>query len=713
MLIRPPAPAWALALYCALPTPAFCTDAVIPKVEVAGQRFDQRREDTATSVVVGRAELERHGDRSLADALKRVAGITIGGSGRATDIRLRGLGNGYTQVLLDGVAAPDGFSLESLAPELIERVEIIRTASAELSAQSIAGAVNIVLRKGPAKGASAAPTTVKLGADRQRGAWSGSGSMETGGKSGDGSYTLPVTLSRTRIGTLQAEAEQAPGVRRTVAQSEMNAFTSLVLAPRFNWRLADGDKFELRSMLNLSRRTVGLSAQETALQGPPTRYRLRGSWFDADALWLRSDALWNRPLANGARLEAKFGLEAARRDADFEFAPTVAGVRGAPVHIVQGGSRDHAFNAAATYTAPVRNGHTWSAGWDGTRTQRRQTRLGRDFDVPGVDVSERDDAYRGGIDRIGLFVQDAWDMDAAWSVSAGWRGETLRTRVEDAAASAVPDAAGLRVRQRSVISSPLLQALYKAGGGVQWRAGISRTYKAPTLLTLIPRRYAVDNNNSATNPDTQGNPALKPEKAWGLDLGYDHYIGKDSLFAVSAYVRRIADVTVARLFLEGETWVSTPDNQGSALARGFALEAKFPLPGMARFAVNANLARNWSRVERIPGPDNRLDEQAPLSAAAGIDYRGALHAGASLSYTRGAVSRLSPLWTSQQGGKRALDVYVLWGAGTGMRLRLAATNLLERDDVSGSRYDSAAGLRQRVFKTSTGAALKVTLERDY
>lgn len=65
-----------------------------PSVTVSGSRNDQRRLDTAASVVIGRDELLRYGDHNLSDALKRIPGITIGGvQGRGGELRLRGLGD--------------------------------------------------------------------------------------------------------------------------------------------------------------------------------------------------------------------------------------------------------------------------------------------------------------------------------------------------------------------------------------------------------------------------------------------------------------------------------------------------------------------------------------------------------------------------------------------------------------------------------------------
>ena len=61
---------------------------------------------------------------------------------------MRGLGSGYTQILLDGERMPPGFSVDSLTPEQVERIEILRAPTAETGARAIAGTINIVLREG-------------------------------------------------------------------------------------------------------------------------------------------------------------------------------------------------------------------------------------------------------------------------------------------------------------------------------------------------------------------------------------------------------------------------------------------------------------------------------------------------------------------------------------------------------------------------------------
>jgi outer membrane receptor for ferrienterochelin and colicin len=131
-------------------------DAATPvaRVEITGTAasYDPRRDDTATRIVVGRDEIQRYGDGSVLDVLKRVPGITVDtNTGRGGEIRMRGLGGGYTQILINGERAAAGFSFDSLAPEMIERIEVLRAATAEFSTESVAGTINIILRRSPRK----------------------------------------------------------------------------------------------------------------------------------------------------------------------------------------------------------------------------------------------------------------------------------------------------------------------------------------------------------------------------------------------------------------------------------------------------------------------------------------------------------------------------------------------------------------------------------
>ena len=49
---------------------------------------------------------------------------------------MRGMGGGYTQILVDGEPMGRGFSMDSIPPEQIERIEIMRAPTAETGARA-------------------------------------------------------------------------------------------------------------------------------------------------------------------------------------------------------------------------------------------------------------------------------------------------------------------------------------------------------------------------------------------------------------------------------------------------------------------------------------------------------------------------------------------------------------------------------------------------
>lgn len=163
------------------------TAATTATVEIKAGADTRRRNDTASRLIVHHDELVQYGDRSALDAMKRLPGVTVLDAG----VRMRGLGSGYTQVLVDGQRMPPGFSLEALAPDAIERIEVIRAATAEYSTASIAGTINIVLRKSVAKGGG----EVKLGTGGGHGYRAPGLSLAMSGKDGAFSYLFDTSLS--------------------------------------------------------------------------------------------------------------------------------------------------------------------------------------------------------------------------------------------------------------------------------------------------------------------------------------------------------------------------------------------------------------------------------------------------------------------------------------------------------------------------------------
>jgi len=685
------------------------------QVRITGARADQRQRETTTAIVIQHEELVRQGDQSLSDVLKRLPGISISGTpGQGGAISMRGLGNGYTQIMLNGEPVAAGFSLDTIAPEMIERIEIMRSPTAELSNQAVAGAINVILKKAVKRGQRSLSASVA----RQFGQTTPTLTAQLSDQSEGYSYSLAATVQRKHTDKPFTDWEEQRDqngsvlmLRRT-PQTDSGRTDSLTLTPRLNWTLGDGDTVSWQSFANLRRVDNQHRADETALAGDSSEYPRNYANFVANFVMLRTDVTWTHQISNGDKLETKIGVGSNRRSGSFDFHGMDIDGHPKARHLVDSGPSETSVTASGTYRHPVAERHALALGWDISRAVRSEDRNETTFDAGGGQTGASNADYRANVNRVALFVQDEWEATKNYSLYLGLRHERLETASRADAANA-PDA----LDARSAVWSPSLQTRYALPNKDVLRLAVSRTYKAPPLAKLVPRRYTNDNNNNPTNPDEQGNPALRPELAWGVDAAYEHYMGDAALVSVSAYLRRIRDVTITRLFEQDGAWVEAPFTNGNANVRGVELEAKLPLRRLLRNApaidLRANLARNWSRVDNVPGPDNRLEAQTPFTANLGADFRAdgsALTVGGNLNYQAGGPVRQARQVLLGSSPKRELDLYALWKIDAKAQLRIAGSNLLRQTATEWHDYIDADSVRHRVTVTPGSATLRIMLE---
>jgi len=639
------------------------------EVKATASRYDARRDDTASKIVVGSEDLQRYGDTSVLDAFKRVPGITVDGG----QVKMRGLGSGYTQILINGERAPAGFTLDSLSPDMIEKIEILRAASAEYSTQSIAGTINIILKK-----------TVRVAQRDLKVSVADSGQ----------SFTPSTTLLL---------AGRSEGVN---------------LTPRLSWTLDSGGTLSSQSYMGMSKAGGDGGTAVTTPLGDPLAYDRIAAQSGVHSAYLHSDLDLVHKMDDGAKFDVKIGVDASRS--------TNAGTQlgasdGTPAldRTIAADSRENGVTSTGKYTAPLGDDHTLAVGWEGGYTKRDEGRIQQDAVLPGYVPDDGNAGYTAGVGRLAFFAQDDWAITPLWSLYAGLRWEGISTRSDGNSFAAV--------RNRASVWSPLLQSLWKLPNMQdQVRLALTRTFKAPTLDSLTPR-LITSTNNSQSAPDVQGNPNLKPELATGLDTSFDHYLDKDgALLSASASMRRIDNYTRQGLLLQNERWVAMPVNEGNATTRSVELEAKLPLKSLLGPALgagsaaqvpavdlHASVSRNWSQVDAVPGPDNRLDGQVPLSANLGIDYKtadGALSTGGNFNFRNGGPLRISDTQTAYLTPRRDLDMYALWKIDPKYQLRLALDNLLGQDYQSENGYADASGTLVRNATYPSSVQARATFE---
>ena len=688
------------------PAPAPAT-AQLKTVEITGARTDmqERRESTASKIVIGRDEIDRYGDSNLGDVLKRLPGVTMQGRpGRGGNIRLRGLGSGYTQILLDGQRIPPGFSLDSLTPEQIERIEILRAPTAETGARAIAGTINIITREGFNKHINDLRLVAGWENDRLQPSVSWTRNEPVGPfivnfslsafqqdrQSGSTTTTVDrslvddgVLLDQTDVGTVH---EKRQGVHAT---------------GRLQWRGEQGiDTVTLMPLLiygtGMTQRHGVLTQAAGAL---PVPYDTADTAGDGSYALMRLNGQWNHRFEAGGRLETKFGLGQGRsRSASLREETTT----GALSRTLDDHSDvlDRNLLLATKFTRVLEGDHTLVSGVEGETNRRTDTHATLQDGQPLL--ADFGDNVSASSVRFAAFAQDEWKLTPLWAVHAGLRWEGITTRGSGESEEAT---------NRSSVWTPLMHAVWKPepDSHDQIRLSLTRSYRSPTLSNLIARprinnRYPAPGSNTPTQADIAGNPSLKPELATGLDIAFERYLPGSGLLSANVFQRRISNFMRSQTTLEEVSWspgqaryVSRPQNIGDAVTQGIELEAKFRLSDVLGDAapkvdIRANASVFRSRVKSVPGPDNRIDQQPDGTANFGADYRvpgWPLTLGGNLNWTPAYDTRVSDVQTAYQGRKLVADAYALWVFSPTLQLRVTASNLEPRDYLTGGSVDVA------------------------
>ena len=700
-------------------------------VTVTGAAPDEtqsRRQATASKIIVGRDEIEHFGDTTMGELLKRLPGVTMPGRpGRGGAPRMRGLGGGYTQILIDGEPAPRGFSLDELSPEQIERIEILRAPTAETGARAIAGTINIITRGGYSKKLN----DLRVGVGLENGNTQPGFSWTRNDTAGAWTYNLSLSAQHgersndSASHTVTENLVSGELVDQTERTLSMGQRDGMQVNARLQWRGETGDVLVLTPMLVHSQ-SSSASSSSLLQTGGITPYDSSAGSGTSSFTSRRLAAQWTHRLQDGGNwlMSANLG----QSDWDNAALRQNFGGAGPSVGVSDNQSDQHDLNFSlnAKLTKTLADQHSLVSGLELQTNRRREAAtVLQDGQSP---LTEFDGNLTASSVRAAIFAQDEWAVSPQFAAHAGLRGEGITTQGTPAAGT--PD-----VSNRSSVWTPLLHAVWKldAKGQDQIRASLTRSYRSPNLQDLIARpsinsMFPGRGANDEMHPDRAGNPALKPELASGLDVAMERYLSGSGMLSANLFYRHINNLMRSQSALESVSWADQPrwvarlQNIGDAITQGLELEAKFRASDLwlaaPRIDVRANASLFASRVTGVPGPDNRLVQQPDATANLGADYRlreWPLSFGGNLNWTPGYSTRLSDGQSVVQGAKLVFDSFLLWALSPGNQLRVSLGNMAARDYVSSTLIESVspAGQALRESQTTTAPSwrsLQVRLE---
>ncbi|MGU3576047.1 TonB-dependent receptor plug domain-containing protein [Brucellaceae bacterium C25G] len=580
--------------------------------------LEARAKAPNSMTVIEGEQLNQFSDLSAGDAIRRLPGVTFPGVNRSREIKLRGIGREYTQVLIDGRPLIDGdasrnFEVDRIPAAMIERIEIIRSPLSNMASLGAAGTVNIITkrqfeRKGGGISLGGGYLT-KNGPIGDINGW-------TSGTEGNLRYFLGADYQRRRVNESSSEMSFNKGGEKPNGGSyedQQRKFDEYLVTGRFELDVTDNDTLIFtptysRSHENRDQSTFKFEKDQATLkeQSDELRKRTRETY----AGYLEWAHEFNNETRSRLFIDLQKGKEETTRDGmkyDFTKTPVKAEAdarendidlhRIAPGFVLNSRFGEHSFEAGFGASLSKRDEEE-----NRFRKGKVEPNLGRIYGV-------KEDIYYGYVsDQFSLFGND--------ELTAGLRIEHSRTQTTDSFED--------EYSVNSTQVNPSLQYKYTIQDGLNWRLGVARTLRRPDLRELTPSLS--DKDGTLIKPDTRGNPFLKPEKIWGVDTGLDWYLFDDrGIISANVYARHFDDKIEDYVTKDADTdrWVSTPENVGNGRLYGVELEARVPLDflNMENLSIFANATTMSSRLtDKRTGQKRRFNETPNVVSNIGVDY---------------------------------------------------------------------------------------------
>ena len=506
---------------------------------VYGTVVTRNRSETVAPVLSYDLEyFQRFEPISAGDALKRVPGVSFSSDVLEYDrMQLRGLPAIYAQVQINGQLMTGGgndrvFAVDRIPAELIDSVEIIRSPSADVSSEQIAGAANIQLKKaGTIKGGWVRGSAFGVEGDELRGA----GSVGYGDTIGDTSYLFSLDVQQRMNPKVKSarvfEFDPDRELDAIVDQDDTRDGTDYSFNGEIAQKLGDGllrlygfyvytDREETEftqsfdvddgrrdALTVVDNQLEDIQQQNLSIVGD---YRVPVGTDEAQVLFgynlFRDDLDTN---------EDSFDVEDDETELTFETVDT----------------KDQDWFGTLAYTANLNNLVSVKFGIDGrikTRDFSETILSGEPGDVEEVegligsfDIEER---------RADPYVKANWNILSNLTVETGVRYEmTDRTISGTDFDSESTDFNEL---------NPSAHIRYGLTETTMLRFSVARTVLRPAFDQLTPALLIEEPTDRFA---TEGNPNLGPETAWGIDVGFDQRIGERGVLGFNFFNRDIRD----------------------------------------------------------------------------------------------------------------------------------------------------------------------------
>ena len=649
----------------------------LEKIQIAEEysAIDERRDNSIAKRIIKAEELTQYGDSNALEILRRTPGVTIpSGKGPAS-----APGKGYTVVMIDGEATSTGTSkrvspLEQISPDMIERIEVMTNGSAEYTAESMGGIVNVVLKKPKAEGRTLAKVTLgAYGEDLSETAY-----VQREGKIDKISYLVNLNASsnvkedRTDVlvnNTVLDTAEE---------RDDKNKNRSVGLRAKLNYTASPRLKILYDGSVTFNHDTDRIYST-TLTEGsatPTSRYQ---SYDDATNTMLWS-ALGAEHRFGDDIFEWKAKIHSFEESGDLESLSTSSGnARQEHDYVLS-----RFYGLQGEYSA-LRDEHFIKGGFELKRSDQidETTRV-----LNGVNITSLNDNIQMIEDKLSLYIQDEYTLNEWIVLTPGLRYETLE---RDYSSTSKLD-----------YFAPSLHALFQVTPKDNIRASIAKTVRLPRLSQLSASTNSTLDENSIHRPDVIGNPNLTEEKAVSYELRYEHFFADKGLASIGGFYRNIDDKieNMIRFNSISGRYEQTPANAGEGSLWGLELELKKSLKEYVEgFGIFANATLQDSSLNNtLTGVKRELLQTPNFTCNLGFDHtlKGSeITYGAAYRYVGGYDDPQEYLISQSQKGYGTLDFYANKRLDKTFKLQFNVKNITASTvETTSYIYDTSGAITQ-------------------
>lgn len=530
---------------------------------------------------------------AVADVLRNVPAVEVDVQG---NVSLRGDPN--VTILVDGKPSSlfegdnKAQALQSMPADSIERVEVITNPSAEFGANG-SGVINLITKKSRGAGASGS-LSFSQGDDHR-----GAAGLTGGYNSPKLNLTGELNARQDTLKVVTADDRfERPTVAAPFQQVDQHQIQDLLLDSIAGRGGADYDLTD--------RTRIGAEAHfnySFFRSANPT------SFTQADMTGALQDSFQRLLSTQQKRAAGQVGINLRQKlGPDGEFSASLSGEEVDDPRVRFGHDFDLAPMAADTFDEQRLNYHQHHHELKADLTQP----LGQAGKLKaGVDLDYTDNSYRNrgfaGPSEAALAPDAALTnlfefrrtVSAAYvtyeksfgplSVLGGLRGEDVRVRLDQVTLGQADenDYAGIY---------PSLHLGWKLSDDQTLTASYSQRVYRPDPLQYNAFRLELDPLDFQA-----GNPRLKPQQSYAIELGYEQHLG-GTLFATTLFFRENRDgVLPVVTDLGNGVSLSQPLNEGRIVYPGLEVTASGKLTSTLSYNIEAMVT--WKRLDTAPGPE--------------------------------------------------------------------------------------------------------------